>query len=198
MQADIIISALSGVRKNWDRDELADLAMTSKIEFPFRDKLAYELYKNLGMEPKVAREWRKTDIAILGNGSPITLIELKALFTAELTTDIGLRDYVERVEKDLVKARGLTASGEVYAILLATHPTSRYPNQLKGVAKYYFGVNRAFTSNNEDQLDIRVKADKRLRRRIGDSRIADFGSLDGGKAFGVGVDVLYWLITEKD
>lgn len=198
MLIDVVKSALSKVLDNWDRNELAYLAMTSKIEFPFRDRLAHELYKKLGMEPQVAREWRKTDIAILGNGSPITLIELKAMFTAELTTDIGLRDYVERVEKDLLKARSLTASGEVYAILLATHPTSRYPNHLKGVAKYYFGVNRAFTSNNEDQSEIRAKADERLRRKIGDNRIADFGSLDGGKAFGVGVDVLYWLITEKD
>jgi len=196
MQADVIISVLSKVRDNWDRDELAYLAMTSKIEFPFRDRLAHELYKKLGSEPQVAREWRKTDIAILENGSPVTLIELKAMYSAEMTTDTGLHNYTGYIEKDFMKARSLTPTGEVFAILLATHPRTRFPKSLKGVAKYYYGVNRAFTNSNENQSAIAEKAKERLRLKIGDSRIADFGSIEGGKAFGIEVDILYWLITE--
>jgi len=40
-----ICSALDEIRKEFEEDELAYLAATGKIEFPFRNRLAFLLHK---------------------------------------------------------------------------------------------------------------------------------------------------------
>lgn len=62
-------------------DELAYLAATTKIELPFRDRLAYLSHRRF--EPEgvlVAREWQRIDLAMLtADGTPVCLVELKAM-----------------------------------------------------------------------------------------------------------------------
>jgi hypothetical protein len=73
-------------------NELAYLALTSKIEIPIRNKWAYLLHKKLGEDFVVSREWRRADLAILESVPvskktkilvPRCLIELKAMYTFE-------------------------------------------------------------------------------------------------------------------
>lgn len=68
-------------------DELAFLALTSKIELPIRDRLAYTLFRRLP-ELLVTREWRPVDLAVLSpdGKTPVLLLEAKALYTFNFVT----------------------------------------------------------------------------------------------------------------
>ena len=65
--------------------ELAYLALTSKIERPLQDRLAWLLHTRLP-DLVVSREWRATDIAILSAGaeSPLVLLEAKAMYSFDV------------------------------------------------------------------------------------------------------------------
>ncbi len=72
-----ICSALDEVGKAFEENELAYLAATCKIEFPFRDRLAFLLHKRYESEGYlVARELKpRIDMAVLNyEGQPICLI----------------------------------------------------------------------------------------------------------------------------
>ncbi len=67
-------------------DELAFLALTSKVELPVRDRLAYALFERLP-DRLVAREWKRVDLAVLARRPtpfPVMLLEAKALYTFDL------------------------------------------------------------------------------------------------------------------
>ncbi|HBK70257.1 MAG TPA: hypothetical protein DDZ39_01140 [Flavobacteriaceae bacterium] len=80
-----IINSISG---NYQKNELAFLTLTSKIENPLRDKIAFEFQKKIGDKKLICREWvnkndennkSKADIAILNkNGELECVIEFKA------------------------------------------------------------------------------------------------------------------------
>ena len=78
-----IRSALDEIGDTFEENELAYLAVTSKIEHPFRDRLSFLLHKRYEAEGYlVAREWKRIDMAILNHeGEPLILIELKAMYT---------------------------------------------------------------------------------------------------------------------
>ena len=92
--------------------ELAFLALTSKIELPVRDRLAWSLYKELWPGSVVAREWRRIDLAILPEGhadEPDALIQAKALYTFDLATSLSLRNYEVAVRADIGKASAVSS-----------------------------------------------------------------------------------------
>ena len=67
----ILVETLNGLGECFlnekGKGELAYLALTSKPEFAIRDRLAFELHKQLFPEYIVAREWKRIDMAILRN-----------------------------------------------------------------------------------------------------------------------------------
>ena len=73
-----------------------------------------------------AREWLRTDIAILEGEVPKALIELKAMYTFDAALDQeNINGFCDAMEKDREKARSLsTSESEIYTVLLATHPHS--------------------------------------------------------------------------
>jgi len=109
--------------------ELAYLALTSKIERPLQDRLAWLLHTR---PPAlvVSREWRATDIAILSAGaeSPLVLLEAKAMYSFDVPWEhrAGATADPRLMQQDIAKARALDPHGtaDVYALALAAHPTA--------------------------------------------------------------------------
>src|SRR5690348_7326338 len=104
--------------RNWDQEiaeaaseafgafalgELAYLALTSKIEHPIRDRMAFYLHSKFsGAGSIVAREWKRVDLAVIASdGKPSCLVELKACYTFDALEKEPW--FLEPVSSDLVK-----------------------------------------------------------------------------------------------
>lgn len=176
-------------------NHLAYLALTSKIEIPIRDKLAYTLYKNLqDKKIHVAREWPgksgRSDIALLGNNSPKAIIEIKAFYTFDLNKK-NAADYISEVEKDINKAKeAANDDTEIYALLLITHPHN-VPEHSDAI-KYNKSIQSMYKSN-ENEATHRENAENNVFNLSLNNRINSSGSISCEKAFGVNVEVLWWL-----
>ena len=61
-----IKDSLRETKKEFGKDELAFLALTTKVELPLRDRWAYVLFNKVFKNRFfVSREWKRTDIAII-------------------------------------------------------------------------------------------------------------------------------------
>jgi len=176
--------------------ELAYLALTSKIERPLQDRLAWVLHTRLpGLV--VSREWRATDIAILSAGaqSPLVLLEAKAMYSFDVAWEhrAGATAYPRLMRRDIAKARALDPHGaaDVYALALVTHPHGRPPT-LPGVIKYLDRINRALSAGSPEDLQLMSAAT--MRQALAPLGQVQSGNLPGGTAFGVKVTIGYWLV----
>src|SRR4051812_23233142 len=118
---DEISYALAEIGGDFRPNELGYLAITSKVEGPFRDRLAYRLHQSY--EPSglvVSREWNRIDLAVLdAAGSPVCLIELKAMYTFDAFKN--LRFFTNATSADELKAQQHAGEGTaVYSLLLVT------------------------------------------------------------------------------
>lgn len=194
----VISSSLRSLGAEFSVNELAFLALTSKIELPFRDRWAYVMHKRLeGKGFSVAREWKKRDIAILHGKSPKLLIELGAMYTFDALRDGVLLHYGRnKILSDTEKANKLQSGATVYSVLLASHPLARVPDELKGVVAFSEGINRGLERCHDNEECVRVMARGRVGELFRENKfhVVQYGALHGGKAFGIGVDVLYWLV----
>lgn len=195
---------LSDVEGQFREDELAFLALTSKVELPIRDRLAYALFEELPPDFLVAREWKRVDLAVLSreaNPVPRMLLEAKALYTFDLVgDDAWIVRYPEKVERDLEKLRaieGLPSAAQLFALVLATHPTTLIDRELKQVAKYWPGISKAVRElRHPDAVEEEAKLNLESRlRRLGPTYP---GKMRAGEAYGVPVDVHYWLVGPID
>ena len=115
--------------------ELAFLAATSKIEQPIRDRLSWRLQQTL-KDYDVVREWRRADIAILKDKSPVAVIELKAMYTFDAALNNHMQ-FVAAISKDEQKALKLVGPDvPIFTILLAAHPKPINPDLMKPFIKY--------------------------------------------------------------
>jgi hypothetical protein len=190
-----IRSAFGEISNSPKDNHLAYLALTSKIEIPIRDKLAHTLYKNLhDKKINVAREWPgksgRSDIALLDNNNPKAIIEVKAFYTFDLIKK-NAADYINEVKKDIDKAKeAANDDTEIYALLLATHPHN-VPEHSDAI-KYYKSIQNMYKSN-ENEATHRTNAVNNVSNLQLNNRINASGSITCEKAFGVNVDVLWWL-----
>lgn len=197
--AAVLREELDQVHKLFQPDELAYLALTSKIELPVRDRLAFSLYRRLD-DLLIAREWKRVDLAVLaGDGeTPEMLLEAKALYTFDLIGDEAWTSrYPEKVTADLAALcarKDLTERTQLFALVLATHPTSQPSAQLKQVAKYSKGVGKAIGTHGDATAVLR-HADEALRASLRHAGAVYPGEIPGGTAYDVAVSVPYWLIA---
>ncbi len=141
---ELIDKSIRGFEGEIHEDELAYLAMTSKVERPFQDKLAYILHKNMKKnegEFYVAREWRRSDIAILDKkDKPHCLIECKATNTQHeyKGIDSGKINHIEKHLKEVIHDLDdlETPRESSFGILVGTHPTAKIP-QNPAIKKIY-------------------------------------------------------------
>ncbi|MHA7209602.1 hypothetical protein [Arthrobacter sp. MDT1-65] len=176
--------------------ELAYLALTSKVELPLRDRLAWSLSTKLP-DLVVAREWKRTDLAILdSSATPMVLVEAKALYTFDIANPerANVRKYTGMVESDLAKAYRLLAGrpGSVFALVLVAHPIDAPPTCLDEVNKYRRDIHSAL--NKAPQEEVRANARATVSSALEPIGPTVHGSLAGGTAFGVRVDVDYSIV----
>jgi hypothetical protein len=191
---DALTHALDEIGKEFRPNELAYLATTMKVEAPFRDRLAYQLH--LKCEPKgfiIAREWNRIDLAVLdGHGSPVVLVELKAMYTFDALKNVHF--FTSATSDDEVKARLYAKDGtSVYSLLLVTNVAESVLEQFRNVVKYSYGINKAIDAHGTSVL---AKATDAINKDLKDSgrTVAACGHAEGGVAFGLKVSVHYWLV----
>lgn len=191
---EVLKEELKGLSASFIPGELAYLALTSKVEFPIRDRLAFRLHTRLGdSASQVAREWHRTDLAVLSLGVPTLLLEVKAMYSFDAVDGaVGLRHFRRQVLKDRDKSlRPEAKSAEVYALLLVTHPKGHCGEELDALVKYRTGIERAAKQGIER---VREGAAAAISKAFEDFRLVTTnGSLEAGTAFGVPVDIDYHL-----
>lgn len=192
-----LVAAIQQAESTVDRDELAYLALTSKVELPFRDKLAFALARLLhDSGGHVAREFRRCDLAWVVDGKPRLLVELKACYTFDLLFQPEV--YRGKVATDLAKALLLGGpTAHRAAILLATHPQGSIPLPLLQVVKYARDINRylARHQGTEDALANRA-AEAGLAHLAPLGEVVPFDWQLGSYA-GVPVRLLGWLVMSS-
>jgi hypothetical protein len=187
---------LKAAAASFAQDELAYLALTSKIERPLQDRLAWCLHTRLpGLV--VSREWKATDIAVLSADaeSPLMMLEAKAMYSFDVAWKCraGALAYPRMMQQDIVKARALDRHGtaDVYALGLVTHPHGR-PRNLPGVIKYLDRINRALDAASPEDLQLMSAAT--MQQALSPFGQVRSGDLPGRNAFGVEVTIGYWLV----
>jgi hypothetical protein len=178
-----------------DPDEFAFLALTSKVELPFRDRLAYALATSAAPRgERVAREWKRCDLAWLSDSGPKLLVEVKACYTFDLVIQPDV--FLGYLRADLLKSRNLVGSGPAcFAVLLATHPSGEIPAPLFDTIKYASGVNGAISRfGGVDQVCTRAVAEAEGKLR-GFSSVKSF-RMELGSYLGIGAVVLGWILGE--
>jgi len=191
---EVLKEELAGLAAAFNHGELAYLALTSKVEFPIRDRLAFRLHARLGGgATQVAREWHRTDLAVFTGGVPSLLLEVKAMYSFDaIDSEIGLQNFHRQVLRDRDKSlRPEASSAEIYALLLVTHPRGGCGETLDAVVKYRAGIQRGAKRGIER---VREEAAAAVSKAFYDFRlITTGGSLDAGTAFGVPVSIDYYL-----
>ncbi len=153
-----ISAILKNIETDFKKGELAYLAMTSKIENPLRDRMAFALHSQFGGQYLICREWNKgeksnrTDIAIIDRQTEEIkcLIELKANTTPryeesrskELAADF---QKMTRVAKD---------DTELYFVSFNNFiQTSKVIDVKLGHSiKYHSDINRVLSKTNTSEL----------------------------------------------
>lgn len=191
----LIRESLASVDREFRPNELAYLALTTKIENPLRDRRAFMLHQNVNASFTMAREWRRTDIAVLDNEVPKALIELKAMYTFDAALyQENINGFCDAVEEDQQKAQSLSAvEWDIYTALLATHPHSEVLKAHELVVKYHHGVNRALRRYGGPDA-VASAAVQAVNRRLAKTCIVASGNFDGGQAFEIYTQVFYWLV----
>ena len=186
-------------------NELAYLAMTSKIEMPFRDRLAFQLHNALSSNKIfVAREWptgdshKAIDMALIDkHGNPLDLMELKALYTFDVFKREGdkivLEKYFDYMINDLEKMNGFQDVGK-YLILLMSH-VPQVPSKIpKKLVKYDGDIVRYMDQlNSGNDAKYRYDVLRLANEKFVNSPEIKEGKIDCGQAFGVNVSLFFWI-----
>lgn len=113
---EVVLSSLADVEKEFQENELAYLALTTKIELPFRDKWAFLLHNRPRPKLTVAREWKRTDLAILDRNEPAVLVELTAMYTFDAVLYPDIHGFFKKVQADQRKVKKLCSAKTVEAV----------------------------------------------------------------------------------
>lgn len=196
---ELLRRGLDNLPSTFEEGELAYLALTCKPEGVIRDRLAFWLHRELSDSGLiVSREWApsrsRVDLAVLSSGSPLALVELKAMYNFDVQKRLDVRhDYHTLVRRDIEKALGFAGlETEVYALLLSTHPHAPVDPSLDRVVKYLPYINRSHRKAGSHEA-IREAAAGYVGEWFPDAD-AYTGTITGGNAFGIGVDIDYWLV----
>ncbi|HEV2085013.1 MAG TPA: hypothetical protein VGR09_08015 [Gemmatimonadales bacterium] len=198
--AQLLPTTIHRAGRSFEQGELAFLALTSKVERPFLDRLSYQLYKSLDQSTyTVAREFPvlrgvRADIAVLKGSLLLTVIEAKAMCTADCTREEGLRrEYPDLLRADLQRYAACGIDGlQVFSLLLGTHLLVPPAKHLTSVVKYRRLLTHAFHTHLTAEA-IRQAADDNLERFLRPETRLTSGLITGGSAFGVPVELLWWL-----
>jgi hypothetical protein len=103
--ADAMAATLSEAGSSFEANELAYLALTSKVELPIRDRVAWHLQLTLGDDYVVSREWRRADIAVLRQNVPLVQVEAKAMYECEVQSQVSREADIGRAQDGVARSR---------------------------------------------------------------------------------------------
>ncbi|HWB27301.1 MAG TPA: hypothetical protein VG738_17625 [Chitinophagaceae bacterium] len=169
---DKLLAIISGIEKTFHVDELAYLAVTSKVENPLRDRIAFSLYSQMGKDLLVNREWRaqnsksRADIAITDFKNTVKyMIEFKAHSAPSYE-----KGYSELIRADLKKMYNTANdSTELYFVLFFNHIQSirTIDRKFENSIKYYGLINKAL-EHQEFKLDMSTYIKRHWERHLED------------------------------
>ena len=152
--ADAMATTLSEVGSSFEANELAYLALTSKVELPIRDRLAWHLQFALGDEYVVSREWRRADIAVLRQNAPLVQVEAKAMYAFDLLSAKSRAKYLAKLTSDGHKMASLAPSCDAYLLALVTHVDGSIATHLRQhVVKYSSGIRGALSRQGSTRAE---------------------------------------------
>lgn len=196
MIAESLLEALRALDAAFDPNELAYLALTSKVELPVRDRLAWQLHNRIAEHGFcVAREWRRSDLAILDHeGTPVAILEAKAFYGFDVARGMAATDrYTVAIARDLAKARRLGPDAQTFALALCTTPLAHIPPPLQQLAKYADYVNAAINEFGDPAV-VRHKAQEHVTARLATLGPVEALNLGDGNAYDLRVSVDAWLV----
>lgn len=134
---------------------------------------------------------------MLVRGVPKLLIELKAMYTFDAVNDpLQVERYGDAMTNDEVKARQLSPDADVLTVLLVTNPQNEIPVSLKRVVKYDRGINAMIRRYGSPEA-VRQRAVESLGIYLANRNVIAQGSFAVGSAFGVSVEILYWVVAAR-
>ena len=163
-------------------NELAYLALTSKVENPIRDRVAWAMQSRLGPDLIVSREWKRRDIGVVeasDTDTALAILEFKAGNAGE--TGVATK-FTSWMNSDLAKRRSDDANQDLFWVGLAVSVTEQVPDSLRHVVKY-----RNTYKRDHKGHDFFAE----MMRQHGD---VSNGTLSGGRIFGLSVEVDYWVV----
>lgn len=190
---EVLLQALKDAGTSFEQGELAYLAITSKVEFPVRDRFAWELHRRLkDRSLLVAREWKRADIAVVREGDAIVVIESTALYAFDVLREPGLHKYRAKVTSDLAKAATLAPHADAYALVLCTHVLGEIaPPLRRWVVKYSSGIIGAAKSHGPVGQEA---ARQSLGGELSQLGPSDCREIPSGSVWGLDVIVDAWLV----
>jgi len=153
-------SSLEKFVSQFQPNELAYLALTSKPEGQLRDAIAFYMYQNISSEEFCcAREWRDADFAILKGQESLLLCEYKCAYTFDCVDNksAGVRygkSVIQDLNKTIINARETTS---IYACLFLIHPKGKILAKYHDGVKYAHRINRSLEQCPEDRILITAK-----------------------------------------
>lgn len=192
MNHSLLIQALSDSDFGTDDGELAYLALTSKVELPFRDRLALSLRARVA-GAMVAREWKeRVDLAILSTSRiPTLLVELKSLHVFDLLSAGKRQAFSQAVAADrrklerFVKKHNFVTT-ENYVLVLVTACQSVPDNKYEGIVKYRKAIAGCRSMTGEE-------INSQIKECFGTDDLLAVNQVSAGEAFGVSVRIHYAL-----
>ncbi len=168
MEKSQLIEVLNIVPHRFRKNELAFLALTSKIENHLRDKIAFVLHENFKDELIISREWndrngKKADIAIFNNDPNINfnrqynidyLIEFKAQ-----AVPIFQKSFTNKFYDDLIKMANAAEDKTLgYFILFNNIIEGNLEENLSNPALKYLIKTKSFTDKKKSESNQSIKA----------------------------------------
>lgn len=167
-----LIDIIKNISKSFSENELAYLALTSKIEIPLRDKIAYVLHKKYNKHSLVCREWknkdgsmnshRRIDLAIIDRKSKkaTCLIEFKAN-----SSGVFEKMFEDEFEKDKNKMKEISDTADKYYVFFCNMHGKGIPDDFSHSVKYLKKINTkernmimTWAANHEEAYKITIDA----------------------------------------
>lgn len=193
--ADAMAATLSEAESSFEANELAYLALTSKVELPIRDRVAWHLQLALGNDYVVSREWRRADIAVLRQNVPLVQVEAKAMYAFDLLSAISRAKYLAKLTSDGRKMASLAPGCDAYLLALVTHVDGSIATHLRQhVVKYSSGIRGALSRQGSAAVVLSKS------RELWEADLAKFTTapmrftLDGGVMWDMSVHVDAYLV----
>lgn len=162
---------ISNISSKFQDNELAYLSLTSKIELPLRDRIAFELHKKYADTYLICREWKskenksldRIDLAIVdkSNSKLLCLIEFKAKSVVRYE-----KEFTRHLADDLIKIRNLTQDDSVELYYIYFNNVISSENEFEEIyynsVKYISHLNKNIKSKKGLAEISRTNWDKHL------------------------------------